>query len=154
MKKMKTPPRSNRRPEITVSFQAPGGNIGRAVFEQAIRCVLRAEKRQAASISCVLVSDEEIHALNKRFLDHDYPTDILTFPLEEEPLEAELVISIDSARKQAQDYGVHMREECMRLAIHGMLHLCGYDDGGETESERMKAREDELLSQCIKKDRR
>ncbi|MBR9977619.1 MAG: rRNA maturation RNase YbeY [Bacteroidetes bacterium] len=154
MKKMKTPPRSNLRTGITVSFQAPSGNIGHAVFEQAIRCVLRAEKRRASSISCVVVSDEEIHALNKRFLNHDYPTDIITFPLEDEPLEAELVISIDSARRQAQDYGVHMREECMRLAIHGMLHLCGYDDGGDTGTERMKAREDELLSQCIKKDRR
>ncbi len=140
-------------PEIAVAFRASCGNIGAALFTEAIRLVLRREKRSAAMISCVVVSDEEIHALNRRFLKHDYPTDIITFPLEDDPLEAELVISAETARRQAKDFGATMRDECARLAIHGILHLCGYDDQREADRKAMKQREDFYLKQLKKIDR-
>ncbi|MFZ1730052.1 MAG: rRNA maturation RNase YbeY [Bacteroidota bacterium] len=139
--------------EVTVVFRAPCGNLGGAVFSDSIRLVLRHEKRRAAMISCAVVSDDEIHELNRRFLKHDYPTDIITFPLEDDPLEAELVISADTARRQAKEYGVTMREECARLAIHGILHLCGYDDRSETDRLAMSKKEDFYLKQLKKKDR-
>ncbi len=146
-------PTTSPMPEIAVSFRVRCGNISGALFADAIRFVLRREKRSARMISCVIVSDEEIHALNSRFLQHDEPTDIITFPLEDDPLEAELVISADTARRQANEYGVTMRDECARLAIHGMLHLCGYDDRTETDRTAMKAREDFLVGQYMKNDR-
>ena len=115
MKTRKTPvPRPT--PEIAVTFRARCGSIGGEWFAGAIRLVLEGEGREAADISCAVVGDEEIHGLNRRFLRHDYPTDIITFPLEDDPLEAELVISADTARRQARDYGVTLREECARLA--------------------------------------
>jgi probable rRNA maturation factor len=136
-----------------VTFRARCGNIGAAWFADAIRLVLDGEGREAADVSCAVVGDEEIHGLNRRFLRHDYPTDIITFPLEEHPLEAELVISIDTARRQAREYGVRLREECARLAIHGTLHLCGFDDRTGQEREVMKEREEFYLLQYANPDR-
>jgi len=138
-------------PDIAVVFRAPCGNIGAALFSGAIRHVFRREGRRAASISCAVVGDAEIRELNRRFLRHDYPTDIITFPLEEDPIEAELVISAETARRQAREYGVTMRDEYARLAIHGSLHLCGYDDRTDDDRAAMKAREDHYLSQYMQK---
>lgn len=152
---MKTRKRAATRPtpEIAVTFRARCGSIGAAWFADAIRLVLDGEGREAADVSCAVVGDEEIHGLNRRFLRHDYPTDIITFPLEEQPLEAELVISIDTARRQAREYRVTLREECARLAVHGTLHLCGYDDRTEKERDTMKEREDFYLLQYANPDR-
>ena len=72
----------------------------------------------------------------------------------DDPIEAELVISADTARRQAREYGVSMRNECIRLAIHGVLHLCGYDDRSDGDREAMKAREDFLVRQYTKNDRK
>ncbi|MBE0645731.1 MAG: rRNA maturation RNase YbeY [Bacteroidetes bacterium] len=140
-------------PEIAVAFRARCGNISGALFANAIRFTLRQEKRHAAMISCVVVTDAEIHELNRRFLKHDYPTDIITFPLEDDPIEAELVISADTARRQAREYKVTMREECARLAIHGVLHLCGYDDRSEEDRAAMKSREDFHVRRYMKNER-
>ena len=152
MKARKTAP-TDPTPDVDVVFRARCGNIGAPVFADAIRLVLRGEGMEDAAISCAIVGDDEIHSLNRRFLRHDYPTDIITFPLEEIPLEAELVISADTARRQAREYRVPMREECARLAIHGVLHLCGFDDLSEKDREVMKEREEFYLAQYRKNDR-
>ncbi len=148
-----TPPNAPK-PDIAVAFRTHCGSIGAALFSDAIHFALRREKRAAEAISCAVVTDDEIHELNRRFLKHDYPTDIITFPLEDDPIEAELVISADTARRQAREYGVSMRNECIRLAIHGVLHLCGYDDRSDGDREAMKAREDFLVRQYTKNDRK
>lgn len=151
MKARKTAP--DPTPDVDVVFRARCGSIGAPVFADAVRLVLRGEGIVEAVISCAIVGDAEIHSLNRRFLRHDYPTDIITFPLEDFPLEAELVISADTARRQAREYRVPMREECARLAIHGVLHLCGFDDMTEEDREAMKAREEFYLDQYRKSDR-
>ena len=152
MKAKKNPPTSPM-PDIAVVFRARCGSIGAEWFAGAIRSVLDGERREASEISCAVVSDEEIHGLNRRFLHHDYPTDIITFPLEDDPLEAELVISADTARRQAREYHVSFREECARLAIHGVLHLCGYDDVTEEQRAVMKEREEHYLRRYANPDR-
>jgi probable rRNA maturation factor len=139
--------------DIDVVFRAPLGSIGASLFQDAIRHALRAGHVRRATISCAVVSDVEIHRINREYLEHDYPTDIITFPLEEDPLEAELVISADTARKQAKDYRVSLREECVRLAIHGVLHLTGYDDRDDASYRAMKKREDFLVAQFMNSDR-
>lgn len=146
--------RPRLRADIDVAFRAPLGSIGAQLFQDAIRFALRAEHAGEARISCALVSDAAIHEINRRFLRHDYATDIITFPFEDDPLEAELVISADTARRQARENGVSLREECARLAIHGILHLCGYDDRSDDDRVRMKRREDELTRQFISSDRK
>ena len=149
----KTTPRPRPRTDIDVVFRAPLGTIGAQLFQDAIRFALKAERLRASLISCAVVGDAEIRDINRRFLDHDDVTDIITFPLEEDPLEAELVISADTARRQAREYGVSVREECARLAIHGILHLNGHDDRSEEDHRHMKRREDALLRQFISRDR-
>ena len=145
----KTKPRLRPRTDIDVVFRAPLGSIGAQLFQDAIRFTLAAERLRASLISCAVVSDAEIRDINRRFLQHDHATDIITFPLEEEPLEAELVISADTARRQAREYRISVREECTRLAIHGILHLSGHDDGTEEERRHMKRREDQLLRRFL-----
>jgi len=139
--------------DVAVVFRAPLGSIGASLFQEAIRHALHAGRVHRAAISCAVVSDEEIHAMNREYLNHDFPTDIITFPLEETPLEAELVISADTARRQAKEYRVSVREECVRLAIHGILHLTGYDDTDEASQLAMKTREDLLVTQFMNSDR-
>ncbi len=149
----KTKPRPRPGTDIDVVFRAPLGSIGAQLFQDAIRFALGAERLRASLISCAVVSDAEIRAVNRRFLDHDRVTDIITFPLEEDPLEAELVISADTARRQAREYRVTVREECARLAIHGILHLSGHDDRSEEDRRRMKQREDQLLRRFLSRNR-
>lgn len=149
----KTKPRHRPRTDIDIVFRAPLGSIGAQLFKDAIRFAITAERLPASVISCAVVGDAEIRKINRRFLNHDSVTDIITFPLEEDPLEAELVISADTARRQAKEYGVPVREECARLAIHGILHLAGHDDGTEEDRGRMKRREDLLLRRFISSDR-
>jgi len=107
-----------------------------------------------AMLSIVIMDDESIREVNRAFLRHDYPTDIITFPLEESPLEAELLIGAGVLRRQAAEYGVTVGTELARLIIHGVLHLTGYDDRDTTSRERMKEREDELLEMFLALDRK
>jgi probable rRNA maturation factor len=134
--------------DVAVTFRAGLGSIGTAFFVDAARFALAAQKVREASISVTLLSDEEIHGLNRDWLKHDYPTDVITFPLESDPLEADIVISIDTARRQSREYRVPFRSELARLIIHGILHLTGHDDASEAQRILMKQREDALLRRC------
>jgi rRNA maturation RNase YbeY len=121
-------------------------------MQHAIERVLRGEKWRkkpikSASVSVILVDDPTIHAMNKEFLQHDYPTDIITFPLEEDTIDGELYISLDTAARQAAEYGVSFTNELMRLAVHGTLHLVGYDDATDEERKEMSRLEDRYIQQ-------
>ena len=123
----------------SVAFAARTGSIGARLFVDCCRSVLEGEGRNEAGISIVLVGDDAIHDLNRRFLKHDYPTDVITFPMDEaSALEAEIYVSVDTARRQAREFQVTLREELARLAIHGILHACGHDDASEYELEHMR----------------
>jgi probable rRNA maturation factor len=119
--------------------------IPRAKMHRAIENVLRGENVLEAAVSVVLVDDERIHAMNKEFLQHDYPTDIITFPLEDDAVDGEMYISISTALRQAAEYGVSLTNELMRLAAHGTLHLVGYDDAKPEERKQMSALEDKYI---------
>ena len=77
-------------------------------------------------LSVAVVSDEAIHELNRRFLDHDWPTDVIAFPLDEG--EGEVVVSADRAREEAGERGVEPVAELLLYVVHGILHLVGHDD--------------------------
>jgi probable rRNA maturation factor len=120
--------------------------IPRAKMHRAIENVLCGEKVLEATVSVVLVDDERIHAMNKEFLQHDYPTDIITFPLEDDAVDGEMYISITTAIRQAAEYGVSLTNELMRLVAHGTLHLVGYDDAHPEERKQMSALEDAYIT--------
>ncbi len=84
--------------------------------------------------------------MNREFLQHDYYTDVITFPLEEKPLEGEIYISVDRAREQAAEHNVGVYHEVRRLAIHGTLHLLGHDDATTQEREEMRSLENHFLA--------
>ncbi len=111
--------------------------------------VLRGEGVDSAAISIALVDDPAIRALNGRHLDHDWPTDVITFRLSEpgDPeLHAELVISAEMAATTARESGVDPRDELALYLVHGLLHLCGFDDRDEESSRAMRRREAEVLA--------
>jgi probable rRNA maturation factor len=97
---------------------------------KALRTVLRREGSGYRLLNVVFINDRKSRQLNRKFLAHDYATDVLAFRLDEgSGLEGEVYVNLDRARIQARKYGVTFKNEVMRLVIHGLLHLLGYKDG-------------------------
>jgi rRNA maturation RNase YbeY len=110
---------------------------------------------QASAEVCVsLVSDAEIQALNRQYRHKDRPTDVLAFPVREgeripgdEQHLGDVVISVDTARRQAEEHGRSLEEELATLLIHGLLHLLGYDhERSPAEARKMRQLERRLAA--------
>lgn len=89
--------------------------------------VLRGERRPRARISLAVIDDRRIRALNRKFLRHDYATDVLAFKLDD-GFFGEVVVSATTARREARSRGIGAQEELLRYVAHGVLHLLGYED--------------------------
>ena len=117
--------------------------------EAAVRHVLLAENVRVAEISVALVGDEEIAALNADYLQHDGPTDVISFPLyaDGDPPLGDVYVGVDQALRNADEYGVSPAEEVLRLAVHGTLHVLGWDhpEGADRAASEMFARQEALL---------
>lgn len=128
-----------------------------ARVEAAVRHVLRAEEVEAAEISIALVDDDTIAGLNEEYLDHDGPTDVISFALNEagEPPLGDVYVGVDQALRQAAEFGATPADEVLRLAVHGTLHVLGYDhpDGAERTGSEMFTRQEELLRAFLASDR-
>ncbi|MDI6730974.1 MAG: rRNA maturation RNase YbeY [Candidatus Margulisbacteria bacterium] len=85
-------------------------------------------------INLVFVSDHEIRRLNGRFRGKNKATDVLSFPMGENGILGDIAISVDTAGRNAQRFGVQYKREVKRLVIHGVLHLLGYDHGRRMQS--------------------
>jgi probable rRNA maturation factor len=111
---------------------------------------LRAIGNEKSDATIVFVSDRSIRGLNRKFRGRNYPTDVLSFPVEAEPFESELkaylgevVISVERAAAQAKANGLSFSSEIEQLILHGLLHLCGYDhesDKGKMNRLELKLR--------------
>ena len=124
--------------------------IDRGQMREIVRTVLDGENEPQAEISLAFVDNATIHTLNKRYLDHDEPTDVLSFPLSEpnaKRLAGELVIGVEMAQAQAQERGHDVQQELALYVIHGLLHLCGYDDKTDEAARAMRGRERHYLKQ-------
>ena len=114
-----------------------------------VRDILAIEGVDRAEISILLVDNPTIHAINREQLEHDWPTDVITFPLsdpEDEVLAGELVVSAEMARETAEEHGQDPWAELALYLVHGLLHLRGYDDHEEADIESMRRREGEVLA--------
>lgn len=124
-------------------------------MRRAIRLLLRQEGWSKGGISIVLTDDEQIRLLNRAYRGKDEPTDVLSFSLrevsagetpvdlcllEEEPPLGEVYISVPTALRQAQTEGRSLEEEVAFLAVHGVLHLLGYEDETRQGYEQMYRR--------------
>ena len=112
---------------------------------------------ETAEVSLTLVDDEQIHVLNRDYRSVDRPTDVISFALEEgdeptiiggpaEMLLGEIVISMETALRQAAEYGHSLEREVAFLALHGMLHLLGYDHMTQEDEKRMFDKQTEILA--------
>jgi probable rRNA maturation factor len=117
--------------------------------EAAVRHVLRAEGIDEAEISVALLDDAAIAAMNQEYLDHEGPTDVITFAMHEgeEPPLGDIYVGVEQAVRQAAEWSVAPAEEVLRLAVHGTLHVLGYEhpDGPERVESEMFIRQEELL---------
>jgi probable rRNA maturation factor len=136
-----------------------GSGIDGRRLKRTVRSLLKAVGEDDSSISVSLVNDDEIRELNKAHRGKDKPTDVLSFPLIhstlsehpkdgdpelDERLLGDIVISVDTARRQAEDYDAALQDEVDRLLIHGVLHILGHDHEEAGERARMEAEERRL----------
>lgn len=123
--------------------------VDRGLMRSAARAVLAGEGIGPAGLSLAFVDDATSHRLNKQFLDHDEPTDVITFPLSNagaKKLEGELVIGAEVARRVAAERSHDEQAELALYVIHGVLHLCGYDDKNPAAERKMRERERHYLA--------
>ncbi len=117
---------------------------------RTVQSVLQYKSVSSCEVSIVFVESRFIRGINRRFLRHDYITDVIAFPLGEgdgNGREGEIYVNLDRAKSQARDYGITFVQETRRLIIHGMLHLLGYMDSSPRKKARMTRCEDALLAQ-------
>ena len=115
-----------------------------------LKFVAHSEARRLGDISIIFCSDQYILDVNRKYLNHDYYTDIITFDYcEGDLLSGDLFISIDSVRENAAFYGTAFENELNRVIVHGVLHLIGYDDHTEEEIALMRSKEDFYLLQRV-----
>jgi probable rRNA maturation factor len=113
----------------------------------AAHLILAESMYTSAEISLAVVDDPTIHKLNRRYLKHDYPTDVLSFVLNESDgrLDGEVIISADTAAAAAAEIGWPATAEQLLYVIHGMLHLVGYRDTAAADKRAMRAAEEKYL---------
>ena len=128
------------------------------MLNQAIEAGIRLSGgSDEAEVSLMLVDDQRIHALNLEYRGVDRPTDVLSFALQEEMEEepnsefedemlGDIVISVPRARAQAEEYGHSFERELVYLAVHGTLHLLGYDHEEETDQQAMRHKEEAVMA--------
>lgn len=124
-------------------------------LETAVVATLQHEKIPSSTLSLLLTGDEQVHQLNREFLDIDRPTDVLSFPAGE-PMPGsagrprylgDIALSVPYAQRQAAGRGHSLAAELQLLAVHGVLHLLGYDHARPEEKEKMWAAQAAVLAQ-------
>ncbi len=135
--------------------------IDQQVITEVVTGTLKAEAVASAEIVIALVDDETIHSVNREYLQHDFPTDVISFLYDSnEPtthddtsrgaglwIDGELVISTETAIREARNYEWNPLDELRLYLVHGLLHLCGYDDQSDSDLTLMRSRERDVLTQ-------
>lgn len=127
--------------------------------EQVLQHAADEEKIAAAEVSVTFVTNEMIRGINREYRGKDQPTDVISFAMEEmgdgeleivgslEPrILGDIIISLDRTKEQAADYGHSFERELGFLAVHGFLHLLGYDHMNKEDEKKMFSKQEEILS--------
>lgn len=122
-----------------------------AALRRAAAAAARAAGPLRGPVDVHLVSDRQIRRVNRERLGHDRATDVCTFPMEEEFLWGELVVSLDTARREARERGLPLARELALYVIHGVLHLRGLDDRSPAQRAAMREAEAAALARMAKK---
>lgn len=145
--------------QIAIVQRHGGPAICEDLLRGTVAGTLAAEGVPEAEISLALTDDAEIHRINREFLEHDYPTDVISFALPIEDslpansanppssrIDGELVISVETAAREAAAQGWSLESEVILYVVHGLLHLCGYDDQIDAARRQMRNRERQIMS--------
>ncbi len=125
------------------------------INEVAAICLREEQIPEEAEIDLLFVDNEAIREMNREYRGKDSATDVLSFPMyepdeeiddEDEILFGDIVISLERAQEQCEEYGHSLEREVMYLLVHGLLHLSGYDHIEEDEKKVMRAQEEKLLA--------
>ena len=119
-----------------------------ATLKLFIESIFKGEGQGLDSINYIFCSDKTILEINKKYLNHDFYTDVITFNLSPDgkTVTGEVYISIERVRDNAKKLGVSIKSELHRVLFHAALHLCGYNDKKKKDIEIMRKKEDVLLT--------
>ncbi|MGQ9819472.1 MAG: rRNA maturation RNase YbeY [Candidatus Kapaibacteriales bacterium] len=121
--------------------------LPRKLLIDTVEQVMNYFNKKKFSVIFIYTTRNEILRLNRKFLNHNYITDVITFDLSDNDyfLIGEIYICVSQAKKQAKEYCVSLSAELRRLAVHGVLHLLGFDDSNSNERENMHKLENKFL---------
>lgn len=140
--------------EVTIETELPGPepeSVSSLVtaIRRAVHAAAGARGLGRGRIGVLVTDDETIRGINARHLNHDYPTDVISFTYSRsnDAVEGELVVSLCTAQSEAPDAGWDWRSELLLYVIHGTLHICGLEDSDEQQRREMRAAEQEVMGQ-------
>lgn len=121
--------------------------IEKKKLHQYVKFITQHLNLSIISLEINFINSEAIKEINKKFLSHDYSTDIITFnySVSQNIIDGEIFISVDDAKENAKKFKMKFNEEIGRLVAHGILHLIGFDDKTPDKRKKMKNRENQLL---------
>lgn len=137
---------------MAISYYSQGEGVRVPSFRRRkvnnwLRTVAGDYGMEVLDVAYQFCDNETILEFNRKYLGHDYYTDVITFGQPQGDLIiADIVISVDQVRINAEDYETDFRTEVMRVMIHGILHMCGLDDGTPEEVTAMRAAEESALA--------
>lgn len=116
---------------------------GSGKIKKFLEKVIMAESKRPGDLNFIFTNDQNLRNINLRFLEHDYFTDVIAFDYSDENIiNGEIYLSIETVRRNAEEYRVCIGEEVIRVMVHGTLHLCGYRDGTRKEKELMTGKQE------------
>ena len=154
---MTFPPIEEEVPESLVSFHFEDVTFDlpeQQPIEDWLLAVAATEEKPFIEVNYIFCSDEHLRGMNVEFLDHDYYTDVITFPYTAGAVHGDIFISIDRVRDNALQLDVSFDHELCRVLVHGVLHLAGYLDKTPEEEQLMRAREDFYLQRIFPENKR
>lgn len=107
--------------------------------------VIVEEEKEIDSINYIFCNDDYLLKINKEYLNHDYYTDVISFPYSSSPIKGDIFISIDRVKENSQNFDSDFQTELHRVMVHGLLHFIGYNDKDEASKKEMNAKENHFL---------
>lgn len=121
--------------------------IERKLVREWLKKIADGHGRQVGNLNYIFCDDERILEINKKFIGHDYYTDIITFDYSDpKVVHGDMYISLDTVFSNSKKFNTSYNEELMRVIVHGLLHLCGINDKGPGERAIMESAENEALN--------
>jgi len=110
-----------------------------------LQSIAHKEGKSIENINYIFCSDDYLLNINNLYLDHDYYTDVISFPMSTDPIEGDVFISIDRIKENAENLKLPFLDELHRVMVHGLLHFLGYDDKTDEAQVKMTAMENLCL---------